>query len=541
MLLKNIFLGLALFSPPSTNAKMFGRKDPAGVLKADWERRNKNKLFNRAIDDQDYQDLLDPSLLSEDLDNLLEKLKYHGCQCSRFFNLYYDLDLEEDLIGGDHTVDELDAVCLNWYRARNCIESLPPAEVEHSSCSCTPNVDDVVLEMNDQGECVTNGYGPCSTDTCEIDAAYSSSFIDVVMDSLGENFTNGTDISKFEPQIVNEIGVCSKNVYSQFNAFDAKRVCTGTAPNFVAARVSSANHARKRREVNEDCDPAMVELLGQLGSCSFGYAAAADGQCVKNVCSCEKGLAVDLCDAAETTLCQSCDSGYYLDANQQCIANQCTCANGYGAVGPSCPSDGAAYCSGCHSGYTGSGGLCNQCASGYFRDYAAGNVCTNRAVSGYWIAGGYGQYLSCGSNTVLTGLCTSGKNADCWHNGNWVYSKIYCSNAATNPNAVCGGWQGDNGNYGMFQSCSQYTPFLSGFCGSGRDRDCDGNYARGICCDKQNMIMDLGQCYSVQTGDHGQDVVCPTGYAIRNYCGSGQNADCMGAYTNIQCCPFYAQ
>lgn len=171
---------------------------------------------------------------------------------------------------------------------------------------------------------------------------------------------------------------------------------------------------------------------------------------------------------------------------------------------------------------------------GYARYVMALTLTTYRTVKTTWQGGKYGNHLSCGSQQVMTGLCGSGRNADCRHNGKKVYAKIQCSDATTAFNSHCGSWIGDNGRYGTLQQCPSHQPFLSGYCGSGRNKDCNGHYAKGRCCAKHGVKM--GACHSLQKGRYGQDLVCPSGYAIHNFCGSGANKDCKGQWTNIQCC-----
>lgn len=178
---------------------------------------------------------------------------------------------------------------------------------------------------------------------------------------------------------------------------------------------------------------------------------------------------------------------------------------------------------------------------GYARFNLAAKLTTWREVNTYWIAGKYGKQLHCPSNKILTGICGSGKNADCRDSdGKKVYAKIQCSDASMNPNSNCASWQGDNRKYGKLQECPYWAPFLSAYCGSGKNADCWGNYAAGQCCAKHGLTMNLSQCQPLQKGHWGQDLVCQSGYAVHKYCGSGQNPDCQGKWTNIVCCPFTA-
>lgn len=95
----------------------------------------------------------------------------------------------------------------------------------------------------------------------------------------------------------------------------------------------------KRINVGNDLNKVQKKRLkpvnfgaGQSESCSFGYAEASNGQCVKNICTCENGVAADLCDAAQTAICKSCFDDLHLSSSGSC--NQC--ADGYYANKEQC-------------------------------------------------------------------------------------------------------------------------------------------------------------------------------------------------------------
>jgi len=90
-----------------------------------------------------------------------------------------------------------------------------------------------------------------------------------------------------------------------------------------------------------------------------------------------------------------------------------------------------------------------------------------------------------------------------------------------------------------------YIDPMVGGCGSGSGNDCkggDGNKHNGDfdCATTTDITVGTTAYCSWRYGDHGTDVVCPSGYLAAGMCGSGYNANCANteAYSGVYCCPY---
>ena len=89
----------------------------------------------------------------------------------------------------------------------------------------------------------------------------------------------------------------------------------------------------------------------------------------------------------------------------------------------------------------------------------------------------WGRLNSCSSEKAVFSLCGSGENADCGHH-TWTKIKCCKENAISLQSRTCN-WQ--YGGYGSYLNCgSGYV--LSGVCGSGRNADCPRRSFHGIRC-----------------------------------------------------------
>ena len=139
----------------------------------------------------------------------------------------------------------------------------------------------------------------------------------------------------------------------------------------------------------------------------------------------------------------------------------------------------------CPSGWVGSG----ACGSGKNADckkngnfWTSLKCCENSNADNtfdcYTSTGSYGQKLECSSEKAAFGLCGSGKDADC---GNNVWNKLNCcSSQITIDSSLCD-WK--YGTYGTYLECTA-EEVLTGICGSGKNADCPYNSYHGIKCCK---------------------------------------------------------
>jgi len=160
-------------------------------------------------------DLLSDFLVSQnytvaDVDNVVT----HGCWCGKLDanNAY------TEFLGGPDAVDELDEICRNWFKCRNCNDRL-----KGGTCNIEGNNSREILlageytmtydDLDVDAATCTYGLDTCSDDTCTIDLYYVKQIIDYV----GEN--------ALSPIVISENSTCAASVQN-----DITRVCEGSAP-----------------------------------------------------------------------------------------------------------------------------------------------------------------------------------------------------------------------------------------------------------------------------------------------------------------------
>lgn len=128
------------------------------------------------------------------------------------------------------------------------------------------------------------------------------------------------------------------------------------------------------------------------------------------------------------------------------------------------------------------------------------------------------------------GMCGSGENADCAGHPVQLACRTYDSlQVASNAghHKVEGGW-------GQKVTCPGKSAVIK-VCGSGRDANCDGESHVVICEDLPENASLGSSRWVTQTefGDHLQ--YCNDGEIGTGYCGSGRNKDCGGDVAMMRC------
>lgn len=189
----------------------------------------------------------------------------------------------------------------------------------------------------------------------------------------------------------------------------------------------------------------------------------------------------------------------------------------------------------------------NMCNYGHMckpsLDAAIPNTCITRQGSES-ICGSYGEFISCPSNEgVVYSTCGSGGSADCGtYSGlcpSGSYSGIRCGYPDLGTPSTNGQWK--CASYGWMISCDISTPLLLGICGSGGNQDCKTKcvgYSGILCGTIDNVEIDADGCYWQDQYNWGKFVSCRSGYVGSGYCGSGRNRNCYGnKLARIKCCP----
>jgi len=148
------------------------------------------------------------------------------------------------------------------------------------------------------------------------------------------------------------------------------------------------------------------------------------------------------------------------------------------------------------------------------------------------LTGAYGEKLRCPDGWYATGVCGSGKSADC---GNHVWHKLKCTEYYMDldfaPTAL---WSTQSS--GVTKKCGEKYA-LCGRCGAGKNADCSERHQGTWCCDTVGQV-DYKTCVAFQL-KNGVFRDCPPGYVITEVCGSGRKGDCpKKSFVSGKCCKF---
>lgn len=154
-----------------------------------------------------------------------------------------------------------------------------------------------------------------------------------------------------------------------------------------------------------------------------------------------------------------------------------------------------------------------------------------------WIsAQSYGQLVTCQAGWVMTGICGSGGKADC-ENETVFFQIQCCESGGSETQKNC---ELDASWFGYDSQC-EGNKLAYGGCGSGQFSDCnhtgDDYYNELFCCDNDSISYGDGPTIT-DYGTYGQQLYCPPGYAVTEFCGSGRGKDCNGSVTKISCQPY---
>merc|ERR1712088_143741 len=167
-----------------------------------------------------------------------------------------------------------------------------------------------------------------------------------------------------------------------------------------------------------------------------------------------------------------------------------------------------------------------------------------------WYGASYGVNINCLPGWVSTGMCGSGRYADCTDERGifpttYYYMLQCCQTKYQNygqSNCQTTGY-----GYGALGVCASGQAHYGG-CGSGNDLNCkvNGNsYCfSNKCCDNGDITLGDSSFCDWKFGVYGTLLECPSGYAAAGYCGSGSYADCTPpsggskTYTGVYCCPY---
>lgn len=139
----------------------------------------------------------------------------HGCWCAKLDST----NAFTEFLGGPDSVDELDEICRDWFKCRNCNDRL-----EGGSCNIVgSNSRELLLageyhlafNASDYQSTATCTYGAdqCSDDSCTIDLYYAKQITEYVEDNV------------VVPIVVTDNSTCTASVKN-----DIVRVCDGYAP-----------------------------------------------------------------------------------------------------------------------------------------------------------------------------------------------------------------------------------------------------------------------------------------------------------------------
>ena len=126
-------------------------------------------------------------------------------------------------MGGPDPVDELDEICRNWFKCRNCNDRLVggSCNVQGTSSREMLLAGEYTVDYNqtslDEAVCVNSNGDQCSDDTCLIDLYYAKQIRSFMISNGGAN--------SLSPVVVSSNATCSAAVLN-----DNERICEGSAP-----------------------------------------------------------------------------------------------------------------------------------------------------------------------------------------------------------------------------------------------------------------------------------------------------------------------
>jgi hypothetical protein len=190
-----------------------------------------------------------PSLLAEFLNNdsaKVDAVLTHGCFCAKLdgTNPYVEH------LGGTSTLDELDEICRDWLRARNCNDNLVggSCESDRESMRTGGYTMDITHDNYANSNC---GFTTtdCESDTCVIDLMYVTAIEQFMSDNSG-----------FSSTVVNSAGTCDPAPLDK-----RERKCMGDAPAVYPKRMSDLEQLFSRIDWISDRDPADTAVYNDGG------------------------------------------------------------------------------------------------------------------------------------------------------------------------------------------------------------------------------------------------------------------------------------
>ena len=142
----------------------------------------------------------------------------HGCWCAKLSKTNPYLEF----LGGPDPVDELDEICKNWFKCRNCNDRLRGGSCNVAGSSSSEmlrsrsyTIQAMQTKFNTTAECDPNETDQCVNDDCSIDLRFARD----IYDYLEENY------SVLTPLVVSDNSTCSAAINT-----NKTRICSGTAP-----------------------------------------------------------------------------------------------------------------------------------------------------------------------------------------------------------------------------------------------------------------------------------------------------------------------
>ena len=181
-----------------------------------------------------YLRTLAPELVSEWLNQdgtLVDKVLEHGCHCGKLDKTNPFLSY----LGGSTTLDELDEICRDWLRARNCNDNLfgGSCEADREAMRTGSYVQNINQLDYDSSSCGFTDAG-CEMDSCQIDLKYMK----LIREFLDDN-------PSFNSQVVSSPFSCTPLFKDK-----RERKCIGTAPDVEPKRMSDLEQLMTRANWN---------------------------------------------------------------------------------------------------------------------------------------------------------------------------------------------------------------------------------------------------------------------------------------------------